>query len=136
MLTRLAAAAAIAASLSLVACGDDATEAKDRKKHQATPARARAEAGTVRKLLAAALTTYKGGDAAAAAKQVEDAYLEHFEDVEGALGATDAELNEELEHAIREDLVKAMKDGKPAGEVRSMVQDIDRDLVTAQAALR
>jgi hypothetical protein len=93
VLTRFAAATAIAASLSLVACGDGTTEAKDRKKHQATPPQARAEAGTVRKLLAAALTTYKGGDEAAAAKQVEDAYLEHFEEVEGALGAKDEELN-------------------------------------------
>jgi hypothetical protein len=137
VLTRLAAAAAIAASLSLAACGgDDKEAAKERDDHQATPAQAHAEAGTVREQLAAALATYKGGDEAAAAKQVQDAYLEHFEHVEGPLEARDEELNEELEHAIREDLVTAMKAGKPSTEVEGMVQDIDRDLVTAQAALR
>jgi hypothetical protein len=134
--TRLAAAAAIAASLSLAACGGEDKEAAEREEHQSTPAQAHAEAGTVREQLAAALETYKGGDEAAAAKQVEDAYLEHFELVEGPLEAKDEELNEELEHAIREDLVTAMKDGKPATEVQDMVQEIDRDLVTAQAALR
>jgi hypothetical protein len=132
---RLAAAAiTVAASLSLAACGDDKEPAAEAR--TATPAKARAEAGTVRDQLATALETYKGGDEAAAADQVENAYLEHFELVEGPLEEKDAELNEKLEHAIREDLVEAMKDGKPATEVTSMVEQIDQDLATAETALR
>jgi hypothetical protein len=132
---RLAAAAiTVAASLSFAACGDDKEPSVEA--HTATPAQARAEAGTVRDQLATALETYRGGDEAAAADQVETAYLEHFELVEGPLEEKDAELNEKLEHAIREDLVAAMKDGKPATEVSSMVEQIDQDLATAETALR
>jgi hypothetical protein len=137
VLTRLAAATAVAASLTLAACGgDDKKAAAAKRDEQSTPARALSETGKVREQLAAAVSSYKGGDEAAATSRAEDAYLDHFELVEGPLEDQDPELKETLEHAIREELVGAMKDSKPASEVEAMAQAIDRDLATAEAALR
>jgi hypothetical protein len=136
VLTRLAAATAVAASLTLAACGGDDKQVAAKQDEQSTPARALRETGKVREELAAAVATYKRGDEAAATSRAEDAYLDHFELVEGALEKQDPELKETLEHAIREQLVGAMKDHEPASEVEAMAQAIDRDLATAEAALR
>lgn len=126
---------AATAALALSACGDD-DKSSEPEAEQASPAVALAEAGKTRAALTAALATYKGGDEAGAADQVSEAYLQHFELVEGPLEEKDHELNEELEDAIRKELVGKMKAGAPAAEVEALVTEIDRDLATAEAKLR
>ena len=77
-----------------------------------TPAEAVVEIGEVKKLLGTAVDQVRGGDAETAEETVGDAYLEHFEHVEGPLGLKDHEFMEELEEAISTDLRKDIKDGK------------------------
>jgi hypothetical protein len=130
----LSAAAALVSSLALAACGG---ESKESAEHEpASPAVALKEAGETRDALTAALATYKNGDKKAAEDQVAEAYVQHFEEVEGALEAKDAELKEELEHAISGDLRDAMKQGKPVSTVESQVKAVIADLEKAEAALR
>jgi hypothetical protein len=126
--------AALTASLALVACGSDSKESEERE--GASPAVALKEAGETREALTAALATYKSGDKQAAEDQVAEAYVQHFEEVEGALEEKDAELNEHLEEAISADLRNAMKAGKPAAEIESQVNAVVADLQKAEAALR
>ncbi len=76
-------------------CGDDETESSREK--AVSGQEAVAGVGAVRPGLDEALSTYTSGDAQAADKLVGDAYLEHFELVEGPLEGKDAELNEKLE---------------------------------------
>jgi hypothetical protein len=102
----------------------------------ASPAQAIAEIGTVRKLLAQGVAVYKGGDADQADTIVGDAYLEHFELVEGPLGQRDEHLNEELEEQIREELRGMIKSGAPAAEVASFIERINRGLDQAEKVLR
>jgi hypothetical protein len=90
----------------------------------------------VRKGLEEALATYKSGDKAKADEQVGDAYLEHFEHVEGPLGKADHELNETLEDSIREELREKIKDGAPPAEVEKLHAQIQANLTKAEAALR
>src|SRR5215213_9157256 len=108
----LSTAAAIAASFALLACGSDSKDSSE-ERESADPAVALKEAGETREALTAALATYKSGDRQAAEEQVAEAYVQHFEAVEGALERKDAELNEHLEEAISADLRSAMKAGKP-----------------------
>jgi hypothetical protein len=130
----LATAAALAASLALVACGSDSKESEEHE--NASPGVALKEAGETREALTAALATYKRGDRKAAEDQVAEAYVQHFEEVEGALEKEDAELNEHLEDAISADLRNAMKAGKPAAQIESQVNAVVADLQKAEAALR
>jgi hypothetical protein len=126
---------AAAAALALSACGDDDTSSET-EAEQAKPASALLEAGKTRASLALALATYKAGDKAKAADQASEAYLQHFELVEGPLEAKDEELTEELEDAIREELVGKMKARAPVKEVEALAKEIDRDLATAEAKLK
>ena len=125
---------AAAAALTLAACGGDDSSAEERE--NASPAVALKEAGETRDALTAALETYKSGDQGGAEEQVAEAYVQHFEEVEGALEARDAELKEELEHAIADELRGAMKAGKPAAEVEAQVEAVVANLGKAEAALR
>ena len=65
-----------------------------------------------------ALATYKSGDTKAAEDQVAEAYLQHFEDVEGPLEDKDAELKEKLEDAISERAARR-DEGRQARRPRS-----------------
>jgi hypothetical protein len=96
---------------------------------------ARAEAGKTSIALVQALATYRSGDHAAAEDQVAEAYLQHFERVEGPLGARDHELTEKLEESINDELRDKMKHHAPAPEVTALVRRIIRDLASAQAKL-
>src|SRR3954470_18086127 len=127
-------AAIFVASLALVACGSDSKESDEHE--NASPAVALKEAGETRDALTAALATYKSGDKKAAEDQVAEAYLQHFEEVEGALEAKDAELKEKLEEAISADVRNTMQAGKPAAEVEEQVNAVVADLEKAEAALR
>jgi len=128
--------ALIAGSFALAACGGDDSSSSESEHESASPATARREVGETRGALNAALAAYKSGDKAGAEEQVAEAYVSHFEEVEGPLEDRDEELNEDLEHAISDDLRASMKAGKPTAAVEAQVQAILADLDKAEAALR
>ena len=123
-------------SLALAACGGSDSSSEESEHENASPATARQEVGETREALNAALATYKKGDKAAANEQVAEAYVSHFEEVEGPLEGKDAELKESLEHAISDDLRSSIKAGKPAKQVEAQVKAIAADLDKAEAALQ
>lgn len=122
-----------AASLTLAACGGD-DEDKETEK-AASPAVALKEAGETKAAITAALATYATGDTAGAEEQVAEAYVSHFEEVEGALEERDHELNERLEESISGDLRTAIK-AKDDAKVKALGAAIVADLTKAEAALR
>ena len=119
-------------ALAAAGCGgeDESEEAS------ATPAEAVTEIGEIKTMLATAVDQVRSGDADAAEETVGDAYLEHFEKVEGPLGEEDHELMEELEEAISTDLRNDIKDGKAADEIEAAVDEIDSDLDRAVVVLQ
>jgi len=120
--------------MTLAACGDDeSTESEEAA--TATPEQAITEVGEVRSGLDESLAAYEGGDAEAAEQLAGDAYLEHFELVEGPLEEADAELNEELEELIREELRAAIVDGEAASKVEGLVDEANAGLDEAERAL-
>ena len=119
-------------SLAIAACGSGG----DSTQETASPATARKEVAETRDALTTALATYRSGDRKAANEQVAEAYVSHFEEVEGPLESKDAELKESLEHAIADELRTSMKAGKPASEVEAQVKAIVADLDKAKAALQ
>ena len=127
-------AIALGSAVALAACGGDSSESAARE--SADPKVALTEARKTREALSAALATYKSGDRQAAEEQVAEAYVSHFEHVEGALEQKDHELNERLEEAISGDLRDAIKAGRPASVVESQVDAVVADLRTAEGALR
>src|SRR5215212_9866541 len=118
----------VAATLALAAagCGGDGSE-----EESATPAEAVSEIREIKTMLAAAVGQVRSGDADAAEETVGDAYLEHFEKVEGPLGERDHDLMEELEEAISTDLRREIKAGKAVDEIESAVDEIEDDLERA-----
>jgi hypothetical protein len=82
------------------------------------------------------LASYKSGNPAAAEEQVSEAYLSHFEHVEGPLEKVDAELVEELEDGIREGLRASVKSGKGSAKVERSFRDVFAQMTKAEAALR
>lgn len=122
-----------AAGLALGACGDD--EESGSEEPTATPAEAITEIGEVRSGLDEALAAYEDGDAETAEQLAGDAYLEHFEIVEGPLEEVDAELNEELEELIREELRTAIVEGESVKDVEALVEEANAGLAEAETAL-
>jgi len=123
----------------LAGCGDDsdATAGSEAEEHAAvSPQQAIGEIGEVRAGLAAGLAAYRQGDAEEAERLVGDAYLEHFELVEGPLEQRDAELTEELEELIREEIRDEIAAGAPSGEVAALVRRANAELDEAEAVLR
>ena len=120
-----------------VACGDDdkSSSGKEESEATASPQKAVAEIATVKELLAEAVKQVEDGDRAAAEETVSEAYVEHFEIVEGPLEKVDEELNEELEEKIREQLRDEIKNDAPATEVKKLVGEIDGELDTAAKKL-
>ena len=126
-------------SLVLAACGSDdssSSTTSEPEKENTSAATALREVGETRDALKSALATYKDGDAASAQEQVAEAYVSHFEEVEGPLEDKNEELNEDLEHAISDDLRQSMKAGKPVAAVERQINEILADLDKAEAALR
>jgi hypothetical protein len=121
-----------ALALVVAGCGGD----EESEEESATPAEAVAEIGEIKTLLATAVDQVRAGDADAAEETVGDAYLEHFEKVEGPLGERDHELMEELEEAISTDLREEIKAGKGADEIDAAVDEIDADLDRAVEVLQ
>jgi hypothetical protein len=114
-----------ALALAVAGCGGNDDEAEE---ESSTPAEAVAEIGEIKTMLATAVDQVRAGDADAAEETVGDAYLEHFEQVEGPLGERDHEFMEELEEAISTDLRNDIKDGKTADEIEDAVDEIESDL--------
>jgi ABC-type enterochelin transport system substrate-binding protein len=126
---------ALVSALALAACGGE-SESEESAEQSATPARARAEIGEVRKALDTAVSQLREGDAKAADNTVSEGYLEHFEKVEGPLEKVDGELNEKLEDSIREELREKIQDGGSVAEVTQLVSAIKTDLATAEQKLQ
>jgi hypothetical protein len=122
------------AALLLTAAGCGGSD--ESEEESATPAEAVAEIEEIKTMLATAVTQVGDGDAEAAEETVGDAYLEHFEHVEGPLGEKDHELMEELEEAISTDLRNDIKDGKSAEEIQTEVDAIEADLDRAVELLQ
>jgi hypothetical protein len=119
-------------ALAAAGCGGD----DDPEAESATPAEAVAEIGQIKTMLATAVDQVRSGDAVAAEETVGDAYLEHFEKVEGPLGEEDHELMEELEEAISTDLREDIKGGNSAEEIEAAVDEIETDLDRAVELLQ
>ena len=117
-----------------VGCGSDSSS--ESSEEQSTPTEAIERIDNVRAGLDEALAKYRSGDKKAADQLVGDAYLNEFEHVEGPLEDADAELNEELEDGIREELRDKIKAGAPASEIEKMVSELNAKLDKAEAALR
>ena len=132
----------IALVLSLLAlaggaCGGAGTDAEDeREEAQASAGEAVREVEEVRALLARALERYRAGDQEEAERLVGDAYLEHFEHVEGPLGERDHELMEELEVLISTTIREKIKQGAPPEEVERLVTEANEKLDEAERVLR
>ena len=130
---RIGMTTAIVSSLALTACGGGSGSPE---RDGTSPATALREVRETRDALTQALATYKNGDRTGAQEQVAEAYVSHFEEVEGPLDTRDHELNEDLEHAISDELRADMKAGKPAAAIETEVKAIVADLDKAEAALR
>jgi hypothetical protein len=126
--------ALVLAALLLAVAGCGGSDESDEE--SATPAEAVEEIGEIKTMLAIAVGQVRDGDAEAAEETVGDAYLEHFEHVEGPLGERDHELMEELEEAISTDLRNDIKDGKSANEIQTEVDAIEAELDQAVEALQ
>jgi high-affinity iron transporter len=125
------------ALFAFAACGSDESSSSSSSSSASGGADvALREVGETRDALTQALATYKSGDKTAAEEQVSEAYLQHFEEVEGPLEARDKELMERIEHGIKDELRADMKSAKPAAEVESAVDALIADLDKAEAALR
>jgi hypothetical protein len=130
-------AVAIGGAVALPACGSDdkKSESGEGEEAQVSPAQAITEIAAVRRALNQAVGELKDGDKSAADNTVSEAYLQHFEKVEGPLGERDHELNEELEESISQELRDKIKKESPA-DVEAFMADIDRDLTAAEAKLK
>ena len=117
---------------ALAGCGG----ADESAEESATPTEAIAEIRQIRTMLADAVTQVRAGDADAAEETVGDAYLEHFEHVEGPLGERDHDLMEELEEAISTDLRNQIKAGEDTAAIEASVENIKSNLDKAVEVLQ
>ena len=117
---------------ALAGCGGS----DEPEEESATPAEAVTEIRTIKRMLADAVSQVRAGDADAAEETVGDAYLEHFEHVEGPLGERDHDLMEELEEAIASDLRHDIEAGRSADEVEAAVDEISDELDRAVEVLQ
>lgn len=78
----------------------------------------------IRTLLTQAKEEYAKGESDTALSLATRAYLDNFEFLESAVGAQDPELNEEVEHMMREELRDLIKNGAPLEEVNSQIDEI------------
>ena len=117
-----------AVALTGVACGSSEDEG-------ASPTEAVTEIDQIKAMLDEGLAQYQAGDKGAADTTVGDAYLEHFEKVEDALGERDRELMEDLEHQISTEIREEMKDDAAADHVAKLIADTKTDLDIAKTKL-
>ncbi len=124
-------------ALAVLACGDDDGEgSKEAGEEQSTPAVAVEEIGETETALDKAVDQLRSDDRKQAEETVAEAYLQHFEKVEGPLEKADPKLNRELEEAIAGDLREKIRSGASVREVTKLVSDIKGDLVAAEGKLK
>jgi hypothetical protein len=129
----------VAAGLIAAGCGGDDSDSSGETTAEESSVSAQeaiTEIGEVRRGLEAAVVAYRQGDAEQASELASEAYLQHFELVEGPLEEADEELNEELEESIRETLRDRIDEGAPVAKVTLLVRTINRELDEAEQALR
>jgi hypothetical protein len=124
--------AALTGLLVVAGCGGEDEEAEE----SATPTEAVQEIDQIKQLLDEALAQYRVGDAETAEETTGDAYLEHFEKVEGPLGEEDHEFMEELEHRISTEIRDEMKNGASVADVERLIEETKTDLDQAQRLLQ
>ena len=124
--------AALTGLLVVAGCGGEDEEAEE----SATPSEAVQEIDQIKQLLDEALAQYRVGDAETAEETTGDAYLEHFEKVEGPLGEEDHEFMEELEHRISTEIRDEMKNGASVADVQALIDETKTDLDQAQRLLQ
>jgi hypothetical protein len=124
--------AALTGLLVVAGCGGEDEEAEE----SATPTEAVQEIDEIKQLLDEALAQYRVGDAETAEETTGDAYLEHFEKVEGPLGEEDHEFMEELEHRISTEIRDEMKNGASVADVERLIEETKTDLDQAQRLLQ
>jgi hypothetical protein len=129
----------VAAGLIAAGCGGDDSDSSGETTTAEETSVSAQEAITaiaaVRRGLDAAVVAYRQGDAEQAEELASEAYLQHFELVEGPLEEADEELNEELEETIRETLRDRIDEGAPVAKVTLLVKTINRELDEAEQAL-
>lgn len=128
----------VAAGLIAAGCGGDDSDSSGETSAEETTVSAQeaiTEIAAVRRGLDAAVVAYRQGDAEQAEELASEAYLQHFELVEGPLEEVDHELNEELEETIRETLRARIDEGAPVAKVTLLVRTINRELDEAEQAL-
>jgi high-affinity iron transporter len=105
----------------------------------ATPTNSRARLLVLLTATSAALdrsaTLYAAGDKPRALDEAGSAYVDHFEQVEPALGRANHELNEELERQISTGMRDLINQGASAAQLQGRVAAIKTDLRKAYAAL-
>src|SRR5712691_1887828 len=82
-----------------------------------------AETETIRDLLDQAMRAYRLGDFAGAYKLSRAAYLDHFENIELPLRATDPDLTSDMEYRFA-DLRTKMQAGAPAADVEASARSV------------
>lgn len=86
-------------------------------------------------LLDEAVKEYQAGNTKEAEALTIKAYLENYEFIEADIAQDDRELMEKIEIDMRVELVQMIKDGKPAAEIESHVNQIKTDLEVARAVV-
>jgi hypothetical protein len=130
-LTKFVPVLASCGALALAACGEGSEAAEK----QSSPGEAVMEIGKTGTALDQAVALLRAGDRRQAEETVAEAYLQHFEKVEGPLGKVDSRLNEELEEAISGELREKIRGGRPVSEMTRLVREIKGDLATAEGKL-
>lgn len=132
----LAALAAAALALAAAGCGEKGEPGAEETETAISAAQAVTETGAVRQGLQAGLAAYRKGDAQVADQRIGDAYLEHFELVEGPLGDLDPELNEDLEVLISTTIRDQIKANAAVPKVAALVGQAQSDLDRAGRVLQ
>src|SRR5438093_8443403 len=132
MRTMTAALAPLLLGLALVAAGCGGSNENE---ESLTPTQAIVEIDKVRRLLDSALARYRAGDEKRADELVGNAYLEHFEHVEGPLEDADEDLMQDLEQTIATELREKIKAGASVNEVADLVEHAKDHLDEAEGLL-
>jgi hypothetical protein len=86
-------------------------------------------------LLEEIVTTYREGDADAAAELAAEAYLENYEVIEAEVIEQAPDVNAELEPLLGAELRRRIQEGAPVSEIEDMVQRAEQLLADALEAL-
>ena len=86
----------------------------------------------IKNLLDKSITEVKAGNYTGASDLVDVAYIDNYEYIEDPLKELDAELMEETEVMIREDLAGAIEDEKPLAEITVLYNNSKANLEKAE----